>query len=178
MMNNNSISSEEYRKQLIEKAKKQYEILKNKLENEKKSDEKHVESQNMLQKVASYGKSMVSRGLKNKKAEENTKNLRSVSCHGSSTISCCSERKQSQKFDNSFYCGACGCGDKKGTQLINLMVDGKEQYSKLDYPTVTCPLKMPGFSNYIPSEEGVSENSRKKEIEILFGIDYIEQNSK
>jgi hypothetical protein len=36
---------------------------------------------------------------------------------------------------------------------------------------------MPGFTDYTPSENGVSENNRKKEIENRYGIQYIEQQS-
>jgi hypothetical protein len=33
-----------------------------------------------------------------------------------------------------------------------LIADG-DKYSKLDYPKLTCPLAMPGFSNYQQSKE-------------------------
>ena len=32
------------------------------------------------------------------------------------------------------------------------MAEG-EKYSKLDYPVLSCPLKMPGFTNYEPTSE-------------------------
>lgn len=168
----------DYKKMLMEKIQKQKEfVLKSK--NNNSSDEKFVSKSNIFQKAASFGKSMVSRGISNKRANAETKSLRSLSCHGSEELGLapCSERKDSEKFPGSHYCGACGCGDKSGTQLTNLSINGENEYTKLDYPTVSCPLKMPGFSTYIPFQEGVSENQRKKIIEDNFGIDYIKQNS-
>lgn len=169
---------EDYKKLMIEKAKKQYELFRQK-QQAQSSDEKFVGKTNIIQKAKSFGQSVASRGLTNKKANEETKALRNLSCHGLEELGLapCADRKNSAKFENSFYCGACGCGDKKMTQLVTLMVDGKEQYSKLDFPKVSCPLKMPGFTNYHPSEEGVSENSRKKTIEDQYGIDYIKEHS-
>lgn len=175
-----------YKKILIEKMNKQRELYLQQKQKEKQetsppssSDEKFIQKTNIFEKAKSFGSSMISRGISNKKALQETKTLRIFSCHGSEEdeLPPCSERKNSSKFEGSFYCGACGCGDRSGTQLTNLTVDGKEQYSKLDYPKVSCPLKMPGFSTYIPSEEGVSENTRKKTIENKFGIDYIKQHS-
>jgi hypothetical protein len=50
-------------------------------------------------------------------------------------------------------------------------------YNKLDYPKVTCPLKMPGFTDYKTSEEDQpTSNSRKQFIEFHEGIDYIKEN--
>lgn len=176
--------SDDYKKILIEKMRQQRELYEKKLKEQQEnkpisSDEKFIQQSNIFQKAKSFGRSVVSRGLTNKKAEEETKNLRVLSCHGSEELGLmpCSERKNSTKFDGSFYCGACGCGDKQGTQLINLTIKEKEQYSKLDYPRVSCPLKMPGFGTYIPSEKGVSENPRKIIIEDKFGIDYIKEHS-
>jgi hypothetical protein len=37
-----------------------------------------------------------------------------------------------------------------------LLAEGDE-YSKLDYPRLACPLKMPGFSNYEKSKPDESE---------------------
>ena len=61
------------------------------------------------------------------------------------------------------YCGACGCGDKSRTWLIQ----EADEYSKLDYPKVACPLQMPGFSNYIVSTPDEAEQpvTRKYYIE-------------
>jgi len=178
--NNKPLSAKEYKKILFDRAKKRIEEKKSQKNSLEKKDEKFVEKTSFIQKATSFGKAIVSRGITNKKASEDTKKLRILSCHGSEDFGLfpCSERKNSIKFKDSFYCGACGCGDKKGTQLVNILIDGKEQYSKLDYPVVTCPLKMPGFSNYLPTKPEISENFRKKTIESQFNIDYIKQNSK
>ena len=146
------------------------------------SDEKiDQKKQNLINKAISFSKSIASKGLTNKKAESSTLQLRKLSCHGDSSKNFppCSERKNSENFPSSFYCGACGCGDKSHTQLINLKnPDGTEKYSKLDYPKVICPLKMPGFTNYVESQTGVSENPRKLFIEMTIGLAEIKQNSK
>jgi hypothetical protein len=135
---------------------------------------------NIMHKAASFAKSMASRGVTNKKVIPETKTLRQLSCHGDDNLIPCSNRKESDKFPNSFYCGACGCGDKQGTQLIDLTVDGKENYGKLDYPKVWCPLDMPGFQPYKPSSQEPIEmqNSRKKEIENRMSVEYITEKSK
>ena len=42
-----------------------------------------------------------------------------------------------------------------------------DEYSKLDYPKVSCPLQMPGFSNYLISTDDEAEEpvTRKYYIE-------------
>ena len=61
------------------------------------------------------------------------------------------------------FCGGCGCGDKKGTWLVA----DQENYSKLDYPKLHCPLTMPGFANYkeSDSDESVEPVTRRYYIE-------------
>lgn len=125
---------------------------------------------------------MASRGLGNKKANKEQKMLRQLSCHGDGTdaLPPCSQRKPSENYQDSFYCGACGCGDKQGTQLIDISINGKDNYGKLDYPKVWCPMNMPGFQPYKPtSEEPIEvQNNRKKNIENRFSIEYIVDKSK
>jgi hypothetical protein len=139
-----------------------------------------IQQKNMMQKAASMATSVASRGLSNTKTNEETKHLRKLSCHGDGNIPPCSQRKSSEKFKESFYCGACGCGDKQGTQLIDLTIAGKENYGKLDYPQVWCPMNMPGFQPYKSTSEDPLEllNYRKKDIENLFSIEYITDKSK
>ena len=139
-----------------------------------------MHQKNIMEKAASLAKSITSRGLNNKKTLPETKILRQLSCHGDDTLIPCSHRKQSEKFENSYYCGACGCGDKQGTQLVDLTIDGKENYGKLDYPKVWCPLDMPGFQPYKPTTQEPIEmqNSRKKEIENRVSVEYIIEKSK
>jgi hypothetical protein len=146
------------------------------------SDEK-IEQQKpgFLKKAATFAESVISKGLNNNKSDVPEKQLRTFSCHGDTNTKLppCSERMNSEKFPGSFYCGACGCGDKEMTLLNNRKLEnGQDSYSKLDFPKVHCPLAMPGFTNYKPSESGVSENPRKIFIELTFGRDYVTENSK
>jgi hypothetical protein len=136
------------------------------------------EQQSLLEKAGSMTKSYISRGLNNKKAADSVKSLRVLSCHGGEALEACPHRKNSEKFSNSFFCGACGCGDKQNTQLVNITNEkGEEQYSKLDFPKVYCPLHMPGFSNYVSTPETSEENSRKIIIETSYNVQYIIDNS-
>lgn len=136
------------------------------------------EQRSFLEKANTFAKSYISKGLNNKKAAETVKSLRVLSCHGGSGLEPCPHRKNSEKHPGSFFCGACGCGDKPNTQLINIKNDkGEEQYSKLDFPKIYCPMKMPGFSDYIPSENEEQKNSRKMMIEASYGVEYVKSNS-
>lgn len=115
--------------------------------------------------------SLVSRGLAGATVSEEIKDIREISCHGSSEIGItpCESREPSKKYPTSFICSACNCGDFGHTQLSNVDSD---HYSKLDYPRVHCPKNMPGFSNYEPTT--ISENNeRKKLMENTFGVDYL-----
>jgi hypothetical protein len=127
-----------------------------------------TEINNMVKKgfsmVQSFATSMISRGMTNKKTNRPTKRLRVLSCFGDKSIggdiAPCEGLMSSNVEKGKFYCGKCGCGDKKRTWLT---ADGDE-YSKLDYPKLQCPLQMPGFTNYKPSENK-SDNPRKHQIE-------------
>jgi len=121
--------------------------------------------------VQSFSKSIVSRGLDNQKINKPTKQLRVLSCFGNKHLGGelppCEFLKDSETTGKHF-CGGCGCGDKPHTWLT---IEGQE-YSKLDYPKLVCPLKMPGFSNYESStpDEAVSPITRRFYIEqIDFG---------
>ena len=41
------------------------------------------------------------------------------------------------------------------------------EYSKLDYPHLNCPMKMPGFSNYDPNYKPNDIKTRKEQIESI-----------
>lgn len=124
----------------------------------------------------SFAQAMASRGFSNKKTEPFTKRLRVLSCYGNEHLGGelppCEHLKKS-KTEGKYYCGGCGCGDRPATWLLSQ----GEEYSKLDYPNLTCPLKMPGFSDYVASEpedaiEPITrkyyiENMEKEEIEII-----------
>ena len=101
--------------------------------------------------VQSFAMALASRGLKNNKINKATKQLRVLSCFGNENVGGilprCDHLKESETGEGKHYCGACGCGDREGTWLVA----ESEKYSKLDYPKVSCPLMMPGFTNYRPS---------------------------
>lgn len=102
-------------------------------------------------KIQGYAMAMASRGFKDKRVEKTVKQLRVLSCFGNQDqggqLPPCSHLKKSET-DGKFFCGACGCGDRRATWLNGT----DEEYSKLDYPKVNCPISMPGFTNYIPSQ--------------------------
>jgi hypothetical protein len=43
-----------------------------------------------------------------------------------------------------YFCGGCGCGNN---DLARLDADSPDEYTKLHYPYLECPLKRSGFSN-------------------------------
>ncbi len=113
--------------------------------------------------VQSFAMSLTSRGLTNKKINRANKQLRVLSCFGNQHVGGelppCEHLQSSEAGEGKYFCGDCGCGDKRSTWLMS---DGNE-YSKLDYPKLSCPLKMPGFSNYKMSDPDESKDpvSRK-----------------
>lgn len=134
------------------------------------------QTEGMLKKgigmVQSYASALASRGFNNKKVAEPTKQLRVLSCFGNQHLDGelppCQHLQQS-KTPGKHYCGGCGCGDRDATWLVA----EPEKYSKLDHPSLACPLMMPGFTNYKASEPDESEQpiTRKYYIE---NIDYKE----
>ena len=116
--------------------------------------------------VQSFSKAIVSRGISDQKINKPTKQLRGLSCFGNKHLGGelppCEFLKDSETPGKKF-CGGCGCGDKPHTWLT---IEGQE-YSKLDYPKLVCPLKMPGFSNYESSSPGeeISPITRRYYIE-------------
>jgi len=124
-----------------------------------------------LQKAKNLAKSYASKGFSGKKADEETVELRNMSCHGLSDIGLapCEFRGTSEENAGRHYCLECGCGDRQATWL-NALEDG--EYTKLHFPKVSCPLKMPGFSDYKAVDEETEKRKnhysnfeRKKEIE-------------
>lgn len=114
----------------------------------------------MFKKMMMFAASLASRGMSDKKTDTTTKQLRVLSCFGDGVINPCSFLKQSKK-KNQYYCGRCGCGDHKHTWLIK----DSNEYSKLDYPVLNCPIQMPGFTNYDPNFYVPEEKTRKIQIE-------------
>jgi len=115
--------------------------------------------------MASYLRSRFSRGLKDHKSDPSVKDVRMLSCFGDGhSIPVCPALRGSKVQEGRFYCNDCGCGDKPGKWL-----NGKEgEYTKLDYPVLLCPRKMPGFSNYEPRN-----NSEPRKIQIEELLDNI-----
>ena len=124
-----------------------------------------------LSMIQSFASSLASRNFNNKKINEPIKQLRVLSCFGNQNfggiLPPCEHLLESKTGKGKHHCGACGCGDKKGTWLIQ----EADNYSKLDYPKVACPLQMPGFTNYVlsTSDEADEPVTRKYYIE---NIDY------
>lgn len=116
----------------------------------------------MLSKIVLFALSVASRGLKNHKTDLPTKQLRYISCYGNGIIPPCKFLNKSKNSEH-YYCGKCGCGDHKHTWLVR----EAGEYSKLDYPVISCPLKMPGFSNYDPNFYDKEDGQRKRDIENL-----------
>jgi hypothetical protein len=116
----------------------------------------------MFQKMMMFAASIASRGISNTKIDIPTKQLRVLSCFGNDNIVPCPHLKQSKNEIN-HYCGKCGCGDHKHTWLVR----NSNEYSKLDYPSLNCPLKMPGFTNYDPNFYNSEIKERKQQIEAL-----------
>jgi hypothetical protein len=117
----------------------------------------------MIEKMIMFAASIASRGIGNKKTDIETKQLRVVSCFGGAGVETACPFLRTSKHEAKHFCGRCGCGDKKHTWLIK---NGNE-YSKLDYPVLNCPVHMPGFSNYDPNYTIPEIKERKSQIEAL-----------
>ena len=111
----------------------------------------------MFTKIMSFAMAVASRGFSSKKIDLPTKQLRYISCFGNEDIEKCPKLNKSSKSEF-YYCGGCGCGDHNHTWLYK----NNNEYSKLDYPILNCPLKMPGFTNYDPSSPKESLDRKKK----------------
>lgn len=130
------------------------------------------EKPSLGEKVKNFGKSMTSRMTKGR-AEDSVVRLRVLSCHGDDEVVSCPYRKPSNVKEGFYYCDACGCGDKPRAFLNN--PDDPKAYTKLHYPWVSCPVHMPGFSDYKPYSDEEPETinklkegmERKKLIEVI-----------
>ena len=124
-----------------------------------------------LQKAKNMANSYASKGFSGKRADAEVVEIRSMSCHGLPDIGLapCEFRGTSEENEGRNYCLECGCGDRQATWLNALEED---EYTKLHFPKVSCPLKMPGFSDYIAVDKETEKRKnhysnfeRKKEIE-------------
>lgn len=107
-----------------------------------------------------FAMSIASKGLTNKTIDLPTKQLRTLSCFGNTDILPCHHLKKSSS-SKYYYCGGCGCGDKSRTWLLK----EENEYAKLDYPVLNCPLKMPGFTNYDPNFTVAENKERRAQID-------------
>ena len=120
-----------------------------------------------LSMVQSFAVALASRNLTNKKINQPIKQLRVLSCFGNQDsggiLPPCEYLKRSDIDKTKHICGGCGCGDRKQTFLVAK----SDEYSKLDYPKLACPLQMPGFTDYIVSSPDEAEEpvTRKYYIE-------------
>ena len=116
----------------------------------------------------SFISAIASKGINNEKVTIPLKQLRVLSCFGNKgtggQLPPCEYLRKSST-EGRFFCGGCGCGDKKLTWLNST----EQEYSKLDYPKLGCPLQMPGFTNYKEgsSDESISPITRRAYIEKL-----------
>ena len=118
-----------------------------------------------LSMIGSYLKAKWSKGIGNKRADVSTKDIRLLSCFGDGKdIPVCPGLMPSQEQAGKFYCGECGCGDRRATWLNT----DEREYGKLDHPYLSCPRKMPGFSDYEEWVEGGEQ--RKRNIELTLSI--------
>ena len=116
--------------------------------------------------ATSFISAIASKGLNEERVNVPLKQLRVLSCFGNKdsggVLPPC-EYLQNSATPGKFFCGGCGCGDKPLTWLNGTA----DEYSKLDYPKLACPLQMPGFSNYKESlpEESIQPVTRRAYIE-------------
>lgn len=121
-------------------------------------ESKPVETPSFVDKVKNLGKSVASRVTQGK-ANENLIKLRVLSCHGDGEVVPCPYRSASNTREGAYFCTACGCGDKPRAFLND--PDDSGAYTKLDYPWVSCPVRMPGFGDYKPFSEETQEEIDK-----------------
>ena len=99
-----------------------------------------------------FARAMMSRGLKDQRADPSVVRDRHVSCFGREPFSLvqleppCPAIVRSK--EGTHHCSECKCPIEAATAL-----DVKEDpthYSKLHYPWLACPRKKKGFSNHEP----------------------------
>jgi hypothetical protein len=111
--------------------------------------------------ISNYVKAKWSKGITEKKVDVTTKDIRLLSCFGNGDdIVVCQALRPSERKMGKFLCGECGCGDKATTWLNGT----EEEYTKLDHPYLSCPRKMPGFSDYEPATNDDNVGMERKRI--------------
>jgi hypothetical protein len=142
-----------------------------------------VKKPSIFEKAKNITKSYISKGFDGKRADDMVVEVRNMSCNGLGDIGLppCEYRGDSKVEEGRNYCLECGCGDRQSTWLNR---KEKDEYIKLDFPNVVCPLQMPGFTNFtkseLESEDRIDEYNgfeRKKKIEgycETMGVDIVE----
>ena len=116
--------------------------------------------------ISNYVKAKWSKGISEKKVDVTTKDIRLLACFGNGDdIAVCPGLRPSERKMGKFFCGECGCGDKATTWLNGT----EKEYTKLDHPYLSCPRKMPGFSDYEPANKKDDTQERKVKIELTLG---------
>ena len=128
------------------------------IEEPKQEESDSPETPSFIDKVKNLGKSVASRVTQGKASEDLIK-LRVLSCHGDEEVVPCPYRSASNTREGAYFCTACGCGDKPRAFLND--PDDSGAYTKLDYPWVSCPVRMPGFGDYKPFSEETQEDIDK-----------------
>lgn len=114
--------------------------------------------------VADFAKAMASRGFSGKRVSEDVLNTRTISCtgrdlEGNTKAPPCPSLTTGP--NNTLFCSACGCPQGPLSKISG------PGYSKLMYPTLSCPRKRPGFSNHEgatqPPEGSGSQESKLPE---------------
>jgi len=128
-----------------------------------------------LSMISNYMKAKWSKGLSNKKVNITTKDIRLLGCFGDGEdVSVCPALRPSERKMGKFYCNDCNCGDKASTWLNGT----EEEYTKLDHPYLSCPRRMPGFSDYVPStNDNNIQEQRKKIIETVLGDEVLKDKN-
>jgi len=124
----------------------------------------------ILQKAKNMAASYISKGFSGKRAEPEVIEVRTMSCHGLDDIGLAPcEFRGNSETEGRYMCLECGCGDREATWLNKLSED---EYSKLEFPNVMCPLNMPGFTNHTLTKDETPERTshysgfaRKKKLE-------------
>lgn len=113
----------------------------------------------IFEKAKNMAKSYASKGLSGKRAPAEVVEVRSMSCHGLPDIGLqpCEFRGTSEANSGRHFCLECGCGDREATWLNKL---NEDDYTKLDFPAVVCPLQMPGFTNYTALSDETEERKQ------------------
>jgi Glycosyltransferase (GlcNAc) len=126
--------------------------------NLKNSPEQWQKVKNSWQMADSFLSAIKSRGLvattldildvnkeMGKRVDDATLNIRKLSCFGDGTAKNTACEALRTDSEGNQFCGACGC---KSNKLAILTSKNPEDYTKLHYPELECPLQKRGFSNY------------------------------